>query len=187
MERAFKPMHTLRLLHYFSDARATAHYDTREILSNGNVRAIRHILRCNERYAVVYFHNSPKEYALSSQKYRPSTMAHVYQEAQLWYVDVNARAVRKVCSSAELSWYAVLYGWLAQRWTSVNESHISQKEEPAGGTVECKNRKKAYSKTSEGFWAEFALEKSIAFPKELKKLFKRLLCNLWELLRICTL
>ncbi len=169
MERAVKPMHTLRLLHYFSDARATAHYDTSimtclyyqegglelkvdgkwieapklkpnqmlvsygvpgEILSNGNVRAIRHRVRCNERYAVVYFHNTPKEYALSSQKYHPTTMAHVYQEAQLWYADVNARAVRKVCSSTELPWYAVLYGWLAQRWASVNESHISQKEEP---------------------------------------------------------
>ncbi|KAM9955067.1 hypothetical protein ACTFIW_008731 [Dictyostelium discoideum] len=58
-------------------------------------------------------------------------MAHVYQEAQLWYGDLNARAVRKVCSSTELPWYSVLYGWLAQRWTSVNESHISQKEEPA--------------------------------------------------------
>ncbi|KAM9998823.1 hypothetical protein ACTFIY_009608 [Dictyostelium cf. discoideum] len=35
-----------------------------------------------------------------------------------------------------------------------------------------KIEKKASSKTSEEFWAEFALEKSIAFPKEWKKLYK---------------
>jgi hypothetical protein len=55
-------------------------------------------------------------------------MAHVYQEAQLWYADVNARVVRRYCKSTQLPWYVVLYGWLAQRFEPVNEHPISRKD-----------------------------------------------------------
>lgn len=55
-------------------------------------------------------------------------MKKIYQDAQLWYADVNARAVRKICQSTELPWYAVIYGWLAQRWMSTNEDPIAKKE-----------------------------------------------------------
>lgn len=85
-------------------------------------------VKCDERYAVAYFHNTPKNYVLSSENYNTTTMAHVYQEAQMWYADVNAREVRNYCKSTELSWYTVLYGWLAQKWLPSNEHHVSEKE-----------------------------------------------------------
>jgi len=167
MENAANPSHTLRLLHYLPNAKATAHYDTSimtclyyrdrglqlkvngtwieapelksnemlitygvpgEILSNGFLKAVRHRVQCDERYAIAYFHNTPKEYVLSSKNYNSTTMAHVYQEAQLWYANVNARVVRRYCKSTQLPWYVVLYGWLAQRWSPVNEQHISKKQ-----------------------------------------------------------
>ena len=98
-----------------------------EILSNGVLKAVRHRVKCNERYAVAYFHNTPKDYVLQSENYGPTTMAQVYQEAQLWYADVNARAVRKLCKTTDLTKTAVIYGWLAQRWMPQNENPISWK------------------------------------------------------------
>lgn len=98
-----------------------------EILSNGRLKAIKHRVHCNKRYVLAYFYNTPKDYALSSEMYSPTTMAHVYQEAQLWYANVNARVIRKYCQSTVLPWYLVLYGWLAQIWTPVNENHLSKK------------------------------------------------------------
>lgn len=168
MEKAIKPTHTLRILHYLPKATATAHYDTSimtclyyrdsglqlkingewieaptlnsnemlvtygipgEILSNGHLKAVRHRVRCDERYAVVYFHNTPKNYILESENYSSTTMAHIYQEAQLWYADVNARVVRQHSESTELPWYVVLYGWLANKWLPVNENHLSKKNQ----------------------------------------------------------
>ncbi|MEC7839118.1 MAG: 2OG-Fe(II) oxygenase family protein [Chlamydiota bacterium] len=99
-----------------------------EILSNGHLKALRHRVRCDERYAIAYFHNTPKNYILESENYNQTTMAHVYQEAQLWYADVNARVVRRYCKSTQLPWYVVLYGWLAQRFEPVNLHHISRKD-----------------------------------------------------------
>lgn len=99
-----------------------------EILSDGHLKAVRHRVKCDERYAVAYFHNTSKEFNFPENKYyNATTMRQVYQEAQLWYADVNARVVRKLCQSTELPWYVVLYGWAAQRWTPVNEDPVARK------------------------------------------------------------
>ena len=100
-----------------------------EIISNGHLHGIRHRVKCNERYAVAYFHNTPKQYKMGSENYKTTTMAKVYQEAQLWYADVNARVVRKHWNTTVLPWYAVIYGWIAQRFVPFNENIISKKSD----------------------------------------------------------
>lgn len=98
-----------------------------EILSNGHAEALRHRVKCDERYAVAYFHNTPKEYTMKSQNYNETTMAKVYQEAQLWYANVNARVVRHYNETTNLSSSDVLWGWAAQMWNPRIESPISKK------------------------------------------------------------
>ena len=99
-----------------------------EILSDGNLKAVRHRVKCNERYAVAYFHNTPKNFQFPENKnYRATTTALVYQEAQLWYANVNARVVRGLCQSTVIPWYVVLYGWAANLWSDVNEDPIAKK------------------------------------------------------------
>lgn len=159
--------HTLRLLHYFDDAKVTAHCDTSiltclyyrdeglqlkingtwiaapklnhnqmlvtygvpgEILTDGRLTAVRHRVRCNERYAIAYFHNTPKTFVFpETHNYKSTTMEEVYQEAQLWYADVNARAVRAICPSIDLSCFDVIYGWLYQQLSTVDENPVAKK------------------------------------------------------------
>ncbi len=98
-----------------------------EIISNGSLKDLRHRVKCDERYVVVYFHNTPANYTMESENYSSTTMAHVYQEVQLCYADVNARVVRRLYKSTRLPWYVILYGWVAQRWSDIDESPVSKK------------------------------------------------------------
>lgn len=98
-----------------------------EIISNGHLPSVRHRVSCDERYAVAYFHNTPKEYEMQSKNYSLTTMGKVYQEAQMWYADVNARVVRKHWTTVDLPWYSIIYGWIAQRFVPFNENLISKK------------------------------------------------------------
>lgn len=98
-----------------------------EIISNGYLPSVRHRVKCDERYAVAYFHNTPKEYEMQSENYSLTTMAKVYQEAQMWYADVNAQIVRKSWDTVDLPWYAIIYGWIAQRFVPFNENLVSNK------------------------------------------------------------
>jgi 2OG-Fe(II) oxygenase superfamily len=98
-----------------------------EIISNGHLPSVRHRVKCDERYAVAYFHNTPKEYEMQSEDYSSTTMAKVYQEAQLWYADVNARTVRKHWETTDLPWYAIIYGWISQRFVTFNENLVAKK------------------------------------------------------------
>lgn len=98
-----------------------------EILSNGHGEAVRHRVKCDERYAVAYFHNTPKDYTMKSENYHETTMAKVYQEAQMWYANVNARVVRHYNQTTDLSSSDILWGWAAQLWNPRIESPISKK------------------------------------------------------------
>jgi len=99
-----------------------------EILSNGNLKSLRHRVKCNERHAIAYFHNTPKNYVLSSENYNETTMKHIYQEAQLWYANVNARVLRKYCKTTNLSKSNVLYAWICSFFVAQNEDIVSKKD-----------------------------------------------------------
>ena len=81
------------------------------------------------------FHTSERniqdQIKLANDKRIPYTIIvmnnKVYQEAELWYADVNARVVRKHWNTTVLPWYAVIYGWIAQRFVPFNENVISKK------------------------------------------------------------
>lgn len=45
-----------------------------EIISNGCLKSLRHRVKCKERYAIAYFHNTPKNHEMQSDRYNKTTM-----------------------------------------------------------------------------------------------------------------
>ena len=98
-----------------------------EILSNSNLRSVKHRVKNTnkKRLVIAYFHNAPKIYDIKGKGFKKTTMFNIHQEAQLWYAGVNARLVRKLCKGKEISWYIIIYAWIANFIMKTNDKHIS--------------------------------------------------------------